>query len=91
MRYDRSLAIEQRLDAVLRLVRTGRYSTPRLADELEVSIPTISRCVEALRERGHDIVAENNCGTWRYVLRRNVSQTAPPTSSSAEFAEDHAE
>ncbi len=56
MRYQRSLEIEQRLQAVLTLIQSGRYSTPGLAEELGVSIPTISRCVEVLRERGHDIV-----------------------------------
>ncbi len=86
MRYQRSLAIEQRLDAVLRLIRSGQYSTPRLADELEVSIPTISRCVEALRERGHDIAAENHNGTWRYVLKRKAHQVRARTTSMAEFA-----
>ena len=53
--YQLSQAIEQRLEKVLRLIRTGRYSTPTLADEVGVSILTVSRCVNALRERGHDI------------------------------------
>lgn len=86
MRNQRSLAIEQRLDAVLRLIRTGQYSTPRLADELEVSIPTISRCLEALRGRGHDITAKNHNGTWRYALKRNAHQARASTTSMAEFA-----
>lgn len=86
MRYQRSLAIEQRLDAVLRLIRTGQYSTPRLADELTVSIPTISRCVEALRERGHDIAAENHNGTWRYVLKRKAVHVKTSTTAGAVFA-----
>jgi biotin operon repressor len=70
MLYERSLGIEKRLDLVLRLIRTGRYSTPRLAEEIRVSIPTISRCVTALRERGHDIQAEKHGNGWRYVLVR---------------------
>ena len=57
MRYQRSLEIEQGLLAVLTLIQSGQFSTPGLAGELGVSIPTISRCVEALRERGHDIRA----------------------------------
>jgi biotin operon repressor len=68
MIYQQSLEIEQRLDRVLRLIRTGRYSTPKLAEEVGVSIPTISRCVTALRARGHDIKAENHGTGWRYVL-----------------------
>ena len=53
--YERSQAIEQRLETVLRLIRTGRYSTPAIAEEVGVSIPTVSRCINALRDRGHDI------------------------------------
>lgn len=68
MPYQRSLEIEQRLDRVLRLIRKGGYSTPRLAEELGVSIPTISRCITALRARGHGIRAEQRAKGWRYVL-----------------------
>jgi|SRR5581483_1185262 len=50
--YQRSLEIERRLDQMLWLIRTGRHSTPTLAKAVGVSIPTISRCVTALRERG---------------------------------------
>ena len=68
MLYVRSLQIEQRLGHVLRLIRTGRYSTPKLADEVGVSIPTISRCIFALRERGHCIHTVKRGNTWCYVL-----------------------
>ncbi len=68
MPFERSLEIERRLDDVLRLIRTGRFSTPMLAEEVGVSIPTISRCVTALRLRGHDIRAEKNEEGWRYVI-----------------------
>jgi biotin operon repressor len=70
MLYERSLEIEKRLDQLIRLIRTGRYSTPKLAEEVGVSIPTISRCVTALRERGHDIRAEKHGNGWRYILVR---------------------
>lgn len=68
MLYQRSLEIEQRLQSVLKLVRKGQYSTPKIADELGVSIPTVSRDVTALRERGHDIRAERGSEGWRYYL-----------------------
>jgi hypothetical protein len=68
MPFERSLEIESRLDDVLRLIRTGRFSTPILAKEVGVSIPTISRCVMALRVRGHSIRAEKRRDGWRYVL-----------------------
>jgi len=84
MLYQRSLEIENRLDAVLRLIRTGQYSTPRLARDLGVSIPTVSRCVTALRERGHDIRAEKHAAGWRYVLRaRSRRQMHAETSADA--------
>lgn len=67
MRYQKSLEIEQRLAEALRLIQTGQYSTPKLAEVLGVSIPTVSRYVMALRERGHDIRAERHAEGWRYV------------------------
>ncbi len=60
MPFGRSREIERRLDDLLRLIRTGRYSRPLLAEEVDVSIPTISRCVTVLRVRGHDIRAEKH-------------------------------
>jgi predicted DNA-binding transcriptional regulator YafY len=68
VRYQKSLEIEKRLETVLRLIRRGRFSTRGLAEEVGVSIPTISRCVEALRERGYEIHSESGEGGWRYVL-----------------------
>ena len=69
MLYKRSFEIEQRLETVLRLIRSGRFSTPKLAERLGVSIPTVSRYVNALRERGYDIKAERQSTAWRYVLK----------------------
>ena len=68
MPFERSLEIERRLDQVLRLIGTGRFSTPMLAEEIGVSIPTISRCVTALRLRGHDIRSEKHEDGWRYTV-----------------------
>lgn len=76
MPFERSLEIEQRLDAVLRLIRTGQYSTPALAEAVRVSIPTISRIVAALRDRGHDIKAERTSKGWRYVLHCATTSAA---------------
>jgi predicted DNA-binding transcriptional regulator YafY len=70
MLYRRSLDIERRLEKVLRLVRSGGYSTPMIAQELGVSIPTVSRDLTALRERGHEIRSERKGERWRYVLAR---------------------
>lgn len=72
MLYQRSLDIERRLESVLGLIETGKYSTAELAEEVGVSIPTISRDVMALRQRGHDIQAERSSTAWHYVLRPPV-------------------
>ena len=68
MLYQRSLEIEQRLETILSMIRTGGYSTPMIADALGVAVPTVSRAVCALRERGHRIRAEKQSGGWSYVL-----------------------
>jgi len=68
MIYQRSLDIERRLQAVLRLIRSGHCSTPMIAQQVGVSIPTISRDVTALRERGYNIRSERGDDGWRYLL-----------------------
>jgi predicted DNA-binding transcriptional regulator YafY len=89
MPFERSLEIERRLDDVLRLIRTGRFSTPMLAEEVGVSIPTISRCVTALRLRGHNIRAENQGDGWRYVLqKRRLSTGQGKTKDRSSHAHD---
>jgi len=69
MPFERSQEIERRLDEVLRLIRTWRYSTPLLAEEVGVSVPTISRCVTALRARGYNIHSLRGTNGWCYVLK----------------------
>jgi len=65
------MEIERRLETVLRLIRSGDYSTPKIAEQLGVSIPTVSRAVTALRERGHAIRSERISDGWRYMLAAN--------------------
>jgi predicted DNA-binding transcriptional regulator YafY len=78
MRYQQTIEIHQRLETVLQLIGTGRYSTPTLADKVGVSIPTISRIVAVLREQGHEIRAERTKQGWRYLLlsRNHPSDTS---------------
>ncbi len=79
MLYQRSLEIEQRLQTVLKLVETGRYSTPLIAEELGVSIPTVSRDLTALRERGHEISSQRmDNGSWCYGLVRTIAKRRAP-------------
>ena len=88
MRYQQTLEIHQRLETVLQLIGTGKYSTPALAETVGVSIPTISRIVAALRARGHIIQAERHDNGWRYVLARS-SNTAKRTEIKATSTEGH--
>jgi biotin operon repressor len=74
MLYERSRHIENRLCSVLELIRHGDYSTAALAAELGVSIPTVSRAVTALRQRGHDIRSLRTRNGWCFVL---VSKKLP--------------
>jgi biotin operon repressor len=78
MHYQHSLAIHGRLQTVLDLIETGRYSTPGLAKQIGVSVPTISRIVAALREHGHDIRAEKRRSGWRYVLASKAANPQKP-------------
>jgi biotin operon repressor len=78
-RYQHSLEIHDRIEDVLRLIKKGRYSTPAIAEELGVSIPTISRIVAALRERGHDIQAMRKGSCWHYVLMSDALQENSPS------------
>jgi biotin operon repressor len=85
MFFARSLEIEQRLNHVLRLIRSGKYSTPMIAQEIGVSIPTISRCVSTLREMGHDVRSRKQGNGWRYVLvkqKRDDSASMQPLAES---------
>lgn len=78
MPFERSLEIERRLDDVLRLIRTGHYSTPALAEKVGVSIPTISRCVTALRARGYDIHSLRGTDGWFYILKKKNEAAQEP-------------
>jgi biotin operon repressor len=75
MPYQRSMNIERRLMAVLNLIQTGKYSTPMLAEALTISIPTVSRLVSALRERGHEIQSRRKDGAWYFMLIRKPSSS----------------
>jgi biotin operon repressor len=68
MLYEKSLAIERRLKSLVRLVRSGRHSTPSMAAALNVSIPTVSRDIMALRQRGFQIRSVRLSQHWAYEL-----------------------
>ena len=88
MPFERSLEIERRLDEVLRLIRTGRFSTRMLSDKIGVSIPTVSRIVAALRLRGHAIRSEKHGDCWRYVIddHRPARRKLEPRANQTQHA-----
>ena len=86
MLYDRSWSIERRLEKILDMVREGRSSAPSIAKSLGVSVPTVSRCIEALRRRGFAIRSEKLGTAWRYKLEKQ----APSAKHSSERVQEHA-
>lgn len=84
MFYQHSLEIQERLETVLVLIETGRYSTPALAKEVGVSIPTVSRMVAALREKGHEIRATRKGNAWCYTLIRKEATRIPRERGNGE-------
>lgn len=68
MLYEKSFAIERRLGELVRLIRSGQHSTPALAAKLNVSVPTISRDITALRQRGYGIRSIRLSDHWAYEL-----------------------
>jgi transposase len=76
MRYQQSIAIHERIEEVRRLIETGEYSTPALAEKVGVSIPTISRILAALRELGHDIRSEKRADGWAYRLHARQAKVS---------------
>src|SRR2546428_11341885 len=53
-----------------RMLYRTEEATPALTENIGVSSPRISRCVQALREKGHDIKVERHGFSWQYTLRR---------------------
>ena len=68
MRYERSLAIASRHDRLIELIRSGEFSSPSLAEKLEVSEQTIYRDIDFLKKRGYSIRSEKHADGWAYHL-----------------------
>ncbi len=68
MRYERSLAIANRHDRLIEFIRAGEYSSPALAQKLEVSEQTIYRDIDFLKKRGYSIRSEKHAYGWAYHL-----------------------
>ena len=76
MPYEQSQAIEQRLFHVLGLVEQGQHSAAELAEAVGVSVPTIARDIQALRQRGHPVVSGRRGRRWQYSLDSSSGVTA---------------
>jgi biotin operon repressor len=68
MRYERSLAIANRHDKLIDLIRSGEFSSPELAEKLDVSEQTIYRDIDFLKQRGYSIRSEKHADGWAYHL-----------------------
>lgn len=68
MRYERALAISERHDRLIELIRSGEFSSPELAKKLDVSEQTIYRDVDFLKKRGYSIRSEKHSDGWAYHL-----------------------
>ena len=68
MRYKKALAIPNRLDQLIGLIREGTYSSLNLAKLLKVSEQTIYRDIGHLKETGYDICAKKHAAGWAYHL-----------------------
>ncbi|GMV83967.1 MAG: hypothetical protein AMXMBFR7_51510 [Planctomycetota bacterium] len=68
MRYGKALAIQDRHARLVELIRTGRFSSPSLAQMLEVSEQTIYRDIDFLKQRGYSIQPEKHADGWAYHL-----------------------
>ena len=77
MPYERSQALEKRLHDLLGLLRNGRHSAPTLARELDISQPTVARCLTALRKRGYSIRAVKDQEGWSYRLSSEQISSHP--------------
>ena len=68
MRYDRSVAISKRPAALYVLIGAGSYSSPALANELDVSQPTMNRDMLFFKRQGFSIDAIKLADGWAYQL-----------------------
>jgi biotin operon repressor len=68
MRYERSLAVTNRLERLAEFIRMGDYSTPALAIKLAVSEQTVYRDIMFLKRRGYQIRSVKLSAGWAYRL-----------------------
>ncbi|MBA3316430.1 MAG: HTH domain-containing protein [Planctomycetaceae bacterium] len=82
MRYEQSLAIAKRHSRLVALIRSGKYSSPSLAEALEVSEQTIYRDIEFLKAQGLRIGSVRRAKGWAYQLLNESSRVLSQKRSS---------
>lgn len=80
MPYDRSVAIAERHEALLKLVEAGNSSASALANALGVSEATVNRDVGYLRGKGHRIASRRHASGWAFYMES--SDTPAPISAA---------
>lgn len=81
MRYERVLAISERHERLIELIRTGAFSTPALSEKLHVSEQTIYRDIDYLKKHGYLIRSQKHVDGWAYHLH---SEPAKASSGKGE-------
>lgn len=71
---------EARLAAIIERLKVGPCPVERLAEELGVSKQTLSKCMTALRERGHDVRTIRGPEGWTYSYEPDVPSDDPAAS-----------
>ena len=82
MRYRRSLAITNRHERLIELIRSGEFSSPDLAKKLRVSEQTIYRDIDFLKQRGYVIRSEKHTDGWAYHLLAEPATVSTEKESS---------
>jgi biotin operon repressor len=82
MRYERALAISERHEHLIDLIRTGVFSTPSLAENLGVSEQTIYRDIDHLKRNGYLIRSQKHTDGWAYHLLGEPAKVSSPTGTS---------
>jgi DeoR/GlpR family transcriptional regulator of sugar metabolism len=83
MRYARSLAIANRHDKLIDLIRSGEFSSSDLAKNLDVSEQTIYRDIDFLKKRGYTIRSEKHADGLAYHLLGEPARVSNGKRSSS--------
>ena len=84
MRYERALAISERHERLIELIRSGEFSTPTLAEKLVVSEQTIYRDIDFLKKCGFSIQSQKHSNAWAYHLLAEPAKVASWKGASSQ-------